>query len=809
MAKHYTLECPKCGAMNTPPSALKFWQKDITCITCNTTFNVKQSRMISKICPNPNCGKVIVCDQKKLDGKKCPSCGTLLRNSATAEYSHAEVLCPQCSCLIDVDKTKENAECPLCDKIFNIKEIMLKEELVSNSGISVIEYMGDNNTFIWKHPIEDFNYGSQLIVRESQEAIFMYNGQALDLFGPGKYSLETDSIPMLKKVADFPSNKQKPFSAEVYFINKTVQMGLKWGTDSRVRFIEPNTGIPLDIGASGELNLQVSDSRKLLVKLVGTTGGLSRSQIVGATQSNVNFPNEKENTYDGFNSINNNENTRNIEQNRLNDGWASTLKGFFRPLIMTTVKTHLAATIKSEKINILEIDENLEMLSEALRTKISSGFEEYGLFIPQFYVTNVALPEDDSNFKKIRDLMAASYIGVKEAETEADIIAARRKKILEEQATAIELEKIAAEKIRIKAQAEADEKTIIGSADNLLRRQQGLIDAEVMQAQGYNQKDVLQTEVQKEYAKSLGEIGSNAGGGFSGGGGSGGGGGNMISDLLGLSVGLSAMGAVSDKVGDVMKGMNGLNTNTSSDGSSSKSGWKCSCGHDGNEGNFCSSCGAHKPELWDCPDCGSKGNSGKFCSGCGSMKVETWDCLLCGAKGNRGKFCSDCGKLKIVSVDTWDCSCGNKGITGKFCTECGAKKPETTKTDNTWDCVCGNKGIRGKFCSECGAKKPAEDLVNTKNDTWDCECGNTGLKGKFCPDCGNVRPVENIAVEESINDLTQENLTQIIEDEVVTEVIDDNKTIAGNNSQLWDCKCGKKNNDGDFCIECGSPKGEK
>ena len=54
--------------------------------------------------------------------------------------------------------------------------------------ISVIKYEGDNQTFIWKHPYEDFSLGSQLIVHESQEAIFFMNGQALDLFGPGRYT---------------------------------------------------------------------------------------------------------------------------------------------------------------------------------------------------------------------------------------------------------------------------------------------------------------------------------------------------------------------------------------------------------------------------------------------------------------------------------------------------------------------------------------------------------------------------------------------------------------------------------------------
>ena len=64
----------------------------------------------------------------------------------------------------------------------------------------IIKYEGDNSTFIWKHPSEDFNSMTQLIVHESQEAIFFLNGQALDLFGAGRYTLQTQQLPLLEKI---------------------------------------------------------------------------------------------------------------------------------------------------------------------------------------------------------------------------------------------------------------------------------------------------------------------------------------------------------------------------------------------------------------------------------------------------------------------------------------------------------------------------------------------------------------------------------------------------------------------------------
>ena len=82
---------------------------------------------------------------------------------------------------------------------------------MSNSIVPVIKYEGDNSTFIWKHPSEDFNSMTQLVVHESQEAIFFMNGQALDLFGPGRYTLETQNIPRIGKFLNRSTGDTSPF----------------------------------------------------------------------------------------------------------------------------------------------------------------------------------------------------------------------------------------------------------------------------------------------------------------------------------------------------------------------------------------------------------------------------------------------------------------------------------------------------------------------------------------------------------------------------------------------------------------------
>ena len=129
----------------------------------------------------------------------------------------------------------------------------------------LIKYEGDNSTFIWKYPHEDFNDMTELVVHESQEAVFFADGQAADVFGPGRYKLYAENIPILTNLINRVSGVSV-FHCEVYFINKTVHMALKWGTDSKVRFNEPTLGVPIELGASGEMNLAVSDSKKMLVK---------------------------------------------------------------------------------------------------------------------------------------------------------------------------------------------------------------------------------------------------------------------------------------------------------------------------------------------------------------------------------------------------------------------------------------------------------------------------------------------------------------------------------------------------------------
>ncbi len=458
----------------------------------------------------------------------------------------------------------------------------------------IIKYEGDNQTFIWKHPLEDFNSMTQLIVHESQEAIFFMNGQALDLFGPGRYTLETQNVPKVGKFLNRLTDGDTPFHCEVYFINKTVQMAIKWGTDSKVRFMEPTLGIPLELGACGEMNLTVSDARKLLIKLVGTTNGIAWGEN-GA-------------------------------------GFTKSLQNCFRPLISTAVKANLASAVKKQNLDILEIDEHLEELSEVLRTAICPGFEEYGLTIPQFYITTVVLPENDPNFRRLRDLhtvalqtrmiQAETLVKTAQADSEAEITAARRKIELEHQETETEVTRREAERELIRAKADAEAVKMAGMAE-----------ADVMRAKGYTEKDVIQADVQKAYAEGIG----NMGGGSAGGG--------MVSDMVSLGVGMAAAGNISAQMSNMFQG-------TQAPAASAET-----------PDARCSKCGASLPA------------NAKFCLECGekvqpAASAGTILCPSCGHTVARVKFCPECGHKFVTNCP----ACGAELTPGaKFCPECGQK----------------------------------------------------------------------------------------------------------------------------------------
>ena len=611
----FVIECPRCGRYAEAKTGF-FARKKVDC-ACGYTIDVRTDKLTSRICPH--CGNAVVFDQSKGEKAKCPVCGepinTMAEQSQTEEFS-----CAQCGVRLRAGKSASTYICPVCDFENNVQERIATEHIKKDGLASIIKYEGDNETLVWKHPIEDFNFGSQLIVHESQEAIFFRDGQALDLFGAGRYTLETQQLPLLEKLYKLPTDTEGTFHSEVYFINLATQMGIKWGTDSKVRLFDPTSGLHLELGASGEFNIRVTNSRKLLLKVVGTTGSIGQDQLLGSGSS----------------------------------------KGFFRAMVMTQVKSFLAQTIKENRINILEIDEHLMQLSEALRDRINMGLAEYGLIMPEFFVARIVTPDDDPNFRRMKDQYAEQYLLVRQEKilkSEAEAAAER---------LAVEAQTAARMKV-IGAQGEAEALKIQKSAEAESYKMQAEAEAAEMRMKGYN--------YQQETARQVGLEAMQNGLGGSNGTAAG-----SLGEIAGLGVALGAMGGV---IGMTKEVMNPIFENTAQIGQGigstvNASAWDCGCGERGITSNFCPNCGTKNPQMtagWTCPQCSLTGITSNFCPNCGTKKP---------------------------APEVWDCNCGTKGITSNFCPNCGSKKPE----NQTWNCPeCGSAEINGKFCPNCGHKR--------------------------------------------------------------------------------------------------------
>lgn len=266
----------------------------------------------------------------------------------------------------------------------------------------IIKYEGDNQTFIWKHHCEDFNTGSQLIVHESQEAVFFMNGQALDSFGPGRYTLTTQNMPLVSKFFNLVTGGETPFHCEVYFINKTEQMAIKWGTDTKMEYVEPTYGFPLQIGACGEMNVRIEDGRKLLIKVVGTEDFFDQDDLIRS----------------------------------------------FRSYLMLKLKPYLVTFIRENKVNIFQIDEYLATLSAAMEDRLQEDFADYGISLTKFFINTVMKPENDPAFQRFKDLHFRQYADIAEAKLEQQL------EIINQQTEA--------QKMMIEAQGLAQKRSIEG-----------------------------------------------------------------------------------------------------------------------------------------------------------------------------------------------------------------------------------------------------------------------------------------------------------------------------------------------------------
>ena len=210
----------------------------------------------------------------------------------------------------------------------------------------------DQSWLVYKYPSDEFVLGSQLIVNQSQEALFFKGGEALDLFGPGTHTLSTGNIPILKKLVNIPFGGNTPFSAEIYYINNTSRLDMKWGTSVPFQIMDPMLNNIIGVRAFGQFGISINDSRTFITKIIGA-----------------------------------------VKEGHISD--YDVVRKYFNGLINTKIKELVATYITRKKISVLDITTYLSEISENSKNSINEEFESYGIEIKNFYIESVNFPKED------------------------------------------------------------------------------------------------------------------------------------------------------------------------------------------------------------------------------------------------------------------------------------------------------------------------------------------------------------------------------------------------------------------------------
>ncbi len=226
--------------------------------------------------------------------------------------------------------------------------------------VEVVKYNGGENLFAWKYPNDELGTWTQLIVNESQEAVLFKGGKALDVFRSGRHTLDTANIPILNKVINLPFGGKSPFTAEVWYVNKLYDLDVKWGTASPIQLLDAKYNIFIPVRAFGQFGIQIEDSKKFIVKLVGTMPVFDKKSMIN----------------------------------------------YFRGLYLTKVKDTISTYLVKNHISILEINAYLDEISSELQKKMADTLKDYGINLVSFYVNDINVPEDDKAVIRLKDALS-------------------------------------------------------------------------------------------------------------------------------------------------------------------------------------------------------------------------------------------------------------------------------------------------------------------------------------------------------------------------------------------------------------------
>lgn len=220
------------------------------------------------------------------------------------------------------------------------------KEAALNQFIEVIEWLDDTgDTMVYRFPVagQEIKNGAQLIVRESQTAVFVYEGQVADVFTPGRYEIDGGNTPILSKLGAWKYGFNSPFKSEVYFVNTKQFTDMKWGTSNPVMLRDADFGI-VRLRAFGAYSLRVVDASNFIKEIAGTNAQFSTEDIDGQ--------------------------------------------------LKRAIVTEFSDALGELKIPALDLAAQYKEIGESIRTKINEDFLSWGLEVTKFFVENVSLPPE-------------------------------------------------------------------------------------------------------------------------------------------------------------------------------------------------------------------------------------------------------------------------------------------------------------------------------------------------------------------------------------------------------------------------------
>lgn len=218
---------------------------------------------------------------------------------------------------------------------------------------------GNQTIYAFRFPETNLSTYTQLIVQESQEAILFSKGQIVGKFGPGKHTLNTENLPILRSLYGLPFGGKNPFTAEIWFVNKLQPYNIDWAIDRMdIHDSDYNTGIPLV--ANGRYGLKITDAERFLIKIVGP-----------------------KNSFD---------------QNDLTDQFFGEFS--------TKAKSTILQFMINNRIGLKQISAHLDNISEHLKTIMLPFWENLGLELTKFYVTSIEVDSKTEAGRRVLDAIS-------------------------------------------------------------------------------------------------------------------------------------------------------------------------------------------------------------------------------------------------------------------------------------------------------------------------------------------------------------------------------------------------------------------